>query len=189
MTTLYWVCLLGGFGVTVLLFFVGEVLDGVLDALDLPEGFDGVLDPLALVVGVTFFGGAGLILERTAWSSSVQLIVAIAVAIGAAVLLSVLYITPMKKSENSTGFSEAEYAGKTGEVNTSIPSSGYGEVTVRMGASTTFQTAASFAGQAIRRGTRVVVVEVDADGVLRVAPLDDEEVAVPASAPAPSYAS
>ena len=74
-------------------------------------------------------------------------------------------------SENSTGFSHAEYAGKTGEVGLTVPAVGYGEVVVRMGASTTFQPAASFTGAEIAAGTPVVVVEVDADGTLRVAPL------------------
>jgi len=65
----------------------------------------------------------------------------------------------------------------TGELATGVPEGGFGEVVVRMGASTTFQTAASFSGHAIPTGTRVVVVEVDADGVLRVAPLDTDDLA------------
>ena len=67
-----------------------------------------------------------------------------------------------------------------------MPAGGYGEVVVRMGASTTFQTAASFSGDPIPSGTAVVVVEVDADGVLRVAPLDTDDVSGSTPAPIPA---
>ena len=97
--------------------------------------------------------------------------IAIAATLGmvAAVGLHLIYVKPMKASENSTGFSVREYAGKTGELTTGVPEGGFGEVIVRMGASTTFQTAASFSGAPIPSGTAVVVVEVDREGVLRVA--------------------
>ena len=98
--------------------------------------------------------------------------------VAAAVALHLIYVKPMKASENSTGFSVREYAGKTGELTTGVPEGGFGEVIVRMGASTTFQTAASFSGAPIPSGTAVVVVEVDREGVLRVAPLDREDLTV-----------
>ena len=60
-----------------------------------------------------------------------------------------------------------------------------GEVLVRMGGSTTFQPAASVDGSSIPTGTAVVVVEVEPDGSLRVAPFEDDPgIAVP-SAPRP----
>ena len=173
MTTLYWYCLLGGFGVSLLLVLGGEVLEAGLDALD---GALDALDPLSAVAGVTVFGGAGLLLDAYAGLDDVpELAVAASIAVVAAVVLHVVYVKPMKRSENSTGFSVREYTGKTGELTTGIPEGGFGEVVVRMGASTTFQTAASFSGDAIPAGTAVVVVEVDREGVLRVAPLDRTE--------------
>ncbi len=190
MTTVYWYCLGGGFAISLLLVLLGDVLeaamdtlDGALDALDL----DGVFDPLSAIFGVTLFGGAGLLLDTyTALGTTPQVVTAAAVGVVAAVLLHVVYIKPMKASENSTGFSVREYAGKTGELATGVPASGFGEVVVRMGASTTFQTAASFSGDPIPSGTAVVVVEVDADGVLRVAPLNLDDVAPsPAQQPIP----
>ena len=181
MTTLYWFCLVGGFAVTLLLLVVGEVLeaamdalDGALEALDLGDAFD----PLSGVAGVTLFGGAGLLLDTYAGLADVpEVAVAALVGVVGAVALHVVYVKPMKQSENSTAFSVREYAGKTGELATGVPADGFGEVVVRMGASTTFQTAASFSGHPIPTGTRVVVVEVDADGVLRVAPLDTDDLA------------
>ena len=176
MTTIYWYCLGGGFAVTLLLVLVGEVLeaaldalDGALDALDVGDAFD----PLSAVAGVSVFGAAGLVLDATLDLADMPE-VAFAALIGlvAAVALHFVYVKPMKASENSTAFSVREYVGKTGELTTGVTASGFGEVVIRMGASTTFQTAASFDGSPIASGTDVVVVEVDAEGVLRVASLD-----------------
>ncbi len=185
MTTAYWTCLLGGLAVTVLLLVLGDLLDGAIDALDgaLDGAFDSldlgdVFDPLSAVAGVTLFGGAGILLDQfLALSNPVEIALAALIGIVGAVGLHVVYVKPMKASENSTAFSVREYAGKTGELATGVPAHGYGEVLVRMGASTTFQTAASFDGEPIPTGTPVVVVEVDADGILRVAPLADDDVA------------
>ena len=175
MTTLYWYCLGGGFAIALLLVVLGDVLEGAMDAVDgALDAIDlgGVFDPLSAVFGVTLFGGAGLLLDAYAGlAAAPEVAIAAAVGVAAAVLLHVVYVKPMKASENSTGFSVQEYVGKTGELTTGVPPSGFGEVVVRMGASTTFQTAASFAGDAIPSVTRVVVVEVAPDGVLRVAPL------------------
>lgn len=181
MTTIYWYCLVGGFAVTLVLLVVGEVLEAALDVLD------GVLDPLSGVAGLTLFGGAGVLLDSFAGFADLpEAALAALVGLVGAVALHVVYVKPMKRSENSTGFSVREYAGKTGELTTGVPAAGYGEVVVRMGAGTTFQTAASFSGDPIPTGTRVVVVEVDADGVLRVAPLDLSDLdGSPAQTPIP----
>lgn len=176
MTTIYWYCLIGGFAVSVLLVLAGDVLDAALDALD---GILDAFDPLSVVAGLTVFGGAGLLLDAYAPLADLpEAATAAAIATLAAVLLHVVYVKPMKRSENSTAFSVREYAGKRGELTTGVPADGFGEVIVRMGASTTFQTAASFSGAPIAAGTAVVVVEVGRDGVLLVAPLDGAETAV-----------
>ena len=190
MATVYWFCLGGGVAVSVLLVVLGDLLEAAMDALDgALEAIDlgGAFDPLSAVFGVTLFGGTGLVLDAYAdLGRTPEVVVAAAVGLVAAVLLHTVYVKPMKASENSTGFSVREYAGKTGELATGVPAGGFGEVVVRMGASTTFQTAASFSGAPIPSGTAVVVVEVDADGVLRVAPLDLDDVAgSPAQAPVP----
>lgn len=180
MTTLYWYCLGGGFALTLLMLVVGEALEAAVDALDgvLDALNADAFDPLSAVAGVTLFGGAGLLLDSFArLADAPEAALAAAIGVAGAVLLHVLYVQPMKRSENSTGFSVREYAGKTGELTTGVPASGFGEVVVRMGASTTFQTASSFSGDPIPTGTAVVVVEVDPEGVLRVAPLDTDDLA------------
>ena len=190
MTTLYWWCLGGGVAVSALLLILGDMLEAAMDALDgALEALDvgGAFDPLSGVFGVTLFGGAGLLLDTyTDLGTTPEVVIAAAVGLAAAVLLHTVYVKPMKQSENSTGFSVREYAGKTGELTTGVPAGGYGEVVVRMGASTTFQTAASFSGDPIPSGTAVVVVEVGPDGVLRVAPLDTDDVAGAAPRPIPA---
>ena len=120
MTTLYWTCLGGGLVVTVALFFLsdllGDALDGAFDALDI----DGFLDPLSLVAGVSVFGGAGIVLDAyTGLGTVPQVVVAVIVALVLAVGMHLVYVAPMKRSENSTGFSVREYAGRTGELSTS----------------------------------------------------------------------
>ena len=188
MTTIYWFCLGGGFVFSLLLVLLDGVLDGAMDALDgALDAVDlgGIFDPLSGVAGLTVFGGAGVLLSGLGLSTPVELTAAIAIGLVFAIGLHFLYVKPMKQSENSTAFSRAEYVGKTGEMTTGVSATGFGEVVVRMGASTTFQTAASFTGEPIADGTAVVVVEVDGDGVLRVAPLAEHEAAAPESHIAP----
>ncbi len=176
MPTVYWFCLGGGLVVSVALFlihdYLGDALDGAFDALDI----DGFLDPLSLVAGVSVFGGAGVLLDAyTGLGTPPTVAISVAVALLFAVGMHLVYVAPMKRSENSTAFSVREYAGRTGELTTSLTATGHGEVIVRMGASTTFQTARSFTGDPIPVGARVVVVEVTPDGTLLVAPVDEAD--------------
>ena len=166
MLTLYWLCLGGGLLFALLTILLGDVLDG----LDLP---DGLLDPLSAVGGLSVFGGAGVLLSEFAPLGTAATAV---LAAGAGFVLAVAMhfgvVKPMKGAESSTGFSHREYAGKMGEVSVSVPAGGFGEVVVQMGASRTFQTAASFDDTPIPTGTRVVVVEVGEEALL-VSPFDD----------------
>ncbi len=173
MTDVYWICLFGGLIFTVLTLLFGELLDGVLDGLDGFDGLGDLLDPLSLVGGLTVFGGAGVLLEEmTLLDTGAAAGLAALIGLGLAVLMHFVYVKPMKRSENSTAFSMREYHGKLGEVITAIPATGFGEVLVTMGASNTFQTAASFDGDPIPGGTRIVVVEVR-DSNLYVTPFDE----------------
>lgn len=179
MELVYWICLGGGLAVTLAL----VLFDGLLDALDvdLPGA---LLDPLSLVAGATAFGGAGVVLaELTALGPAPQAALAAVTGLALAAALHVLYVRPMRRADQSAGFSLGEYRGKLGEVVTAIPARGFGEVVVRMGAQRTFRTASSFEGEPIARGARVVVVEVR-EGTLCVAPFADEAAEVPAALPA-----
>jgi len=158
MAEVYWGCLLGGLVFSVLAVLFGDLLDGVFEGLD--GALDGlVLDPLSLVGGATVFGGTGVLLDTyTALGPLTAALLSAAAGAVLAVAMHFVYVRPMRRAENSTGFSVREYAGRVGEVNTAIPARGYGEVLVRMGASVTFQPAASFDGTPLSVGTTVFVV-------------------------------
>ncbi|WP_418791176.1 NfeD family protein [Phosphitispora sp. TUW77] len=170
MLELYWGCLAGGvfFALITVIFgdILGDAFDGVLDALS----FDHLdfLQPMVIVGGITVFGGTGATL--TMYTSLDSFPVAV-ISLLAAILLSIavyfLYVKPMKKTENSTGFSIQDLVGKFGEVTVPVPAKGYGEVLVKIGAGNTNQIAASFDGEELPAGIRVVVAEAK-DSVLYV---------------------
>lgn len=150
---------------------ISQAVDGALDFL----ASDGhhAFQPIVLFGTLTAFGGAGLLLTRyTALGSAAILAAALlaAVAIGAIVYFA--YVRPMRNSENSVAFSIRDLSGKIGEALTTIPPAGYGEVLVRIGAGHTNQIAASFNGETIGAGSRIVVVEVK-DDTLFVTRLDN----------------
>ncbi|MBO7744976.1 protease [Paenibacillus sp. MWE-103] len=162
-------CLIGGALFAIVSVVLGDwlslALDGMLDFLSL----DGhpVLQPTAIVGGITVFGGAGLLLARhTPFGTVPVVLLAALCAVAAAIGIYWLYIRPMERSENSTGYSMKELTGMIGEVNVPIPAKGFGEVTVKAGAGLTNHTAASFDGVEIASGERVVIVGLDAHTLL-----------------------
>lgn len=134
-----------------------------------------VLQPILLVSGATAFGAAGYLLNRfTSLSDLMVLGLAIVIGIGLAVASYFLWVEPMSKAENSTGYAMSQLGGKLGEVSTTIPANGLGEVLVKMVSGTTFHMAATLDGVPIREGSRVVVVEVR-DHVLYVTPFPHDD--------------
>ncbi len=117
--------------------------------------------------------GRGLMLQRyTGLGAAAVIILAVLIAIVLGIAIYFLYVKPMENSESSTGYSIQELGGKMGEVLVPIPSSGYGEVIVNVGAAgVTGQIAASFDGQEIPTGSKVVVVDVK-EGTLLVSKID-----------------
>lgn len=175
MEQLFWACLAGGvlFALVTVIFgdLISNAIDGVLDFLSV----DGLwkIRPMVLVSWITSFGGAGLLLTHyTALGSLWVVVIALAAAIGLSILIFVAYVRPMENSENSTAFSIRELSGLIGEVLVPIPPRGYGEVLLKVGAGRTNQIAASFEGNSLAAGERVVVVEVR-DDTLFVSRLDD----------------
>ena len=167
--TVYMVCLVGGLIYTLISLIFGDTISDLLGQLQLP-----VVEPIVLVSGLTAFGGAGYLLSRfTSLSWLVVLLLAIAIGGGLAVAAFFVWVKPMSKAENSTGYSMNQLGGKLGEVNTTIPADGLGEVLLPMISGTTYHMAASLERRAIQQGTRVVVVEVR-DHVLYVTPFHNE---------------
>jgi membrane-bound ClpP family serine protease len=166
MLELYWGC----FAVGVLLALATIFLGDLLPADQLPFAH-----PVSLVGGMTVFGGAGVLLTRysslhTAAAALLSLLAAVAVSLA----VHFLYVKRMRQMEVSNAFSIRELAGRIGEVSTPIPTRGYGEVVLKAGgAGLTNQIAASFDGEEIPAGAKVVVVEVK-DDTLYVSRLDGE---------------
>ncbi|OXM15821.1 NfeD family protein [Paenibacillus herberti] len=175
METLYISCLAFGilfaFVSVVLGDILGSFLDGALDFLSV-DG-PGIFQPAAIAGGITTFGGAGLLLERYATlDEGATVLLALLIAAAGSMFVFFLYVRPMRNTEATSGYSMQELGGAIGEVITSIPAQGCGEVLIRIGAGVTNHTAESFEGKDIPTGSRVVVVEVKLD-VLAVATMDE----------------
>ncbi|EJL38891.1 hypothetical protein BAG01nite_27480 [Brevibacillus agri] len=167
--TVYMVCLVSGIIYTVISLLFGDTVSDWLDQLHLP-----LFQPITFVSGLTAFGGAGYIMSRfTSLSDLVVFALAVVIGAGLAVFAYFLWVKPMSKAENSTGYSMAQLGGKLGEVGTTIPAEGLGEVLLPMISGTTYHMAASLEGKSIPQGTRVVVVEVR-DHVLYVIPFSTD---------------
>ncbi|REE88664.1 NfeD-like partner-binding protein [Paenibacillus taihuensis] len=157
-------CLVGGVLFALVSVVLGDwlsaSLDGMLDFLS----FDGypVLQPTAIVSGITVFGGAGLLLSHhTSLGSLLIIFTAIVIGLAAAVAMFFFYVRPMARSENSTSYSMKELTGAIGEVSVTIPGKGYGEVLIKVGAGLTNHIASSVDGDQIPAGERIVVVNVE----------------------------
>lgn len=160
MITFYWSCFAGGVIFALISVLLGDIIsqaiDGVLDFLS----FD-FLQPMVIATAITSMGGAGILLTKySSLSSLFVLLISVVLALLLAVAVYYGYVKPMQNSENSTGFSIQDLQGKMGQVTVSIPSHGFGEVLVRVGAGHTNQIAASFERTDILEGTRIVVVDI-----------------------------
>lgn len=174
MESVYLGCLFGGIFFALVSVVLGDwlslALDGMLDFLSL----DGhpILQPTAIVSGITVFGGTGYLLERhSSLGAGINAALAAALAVIAAIGLYFAYIRPMERSENSTGYSMSELVGTIGNVTVPLPAAGFGEVTIKVGAGLTNHIASSFDGTAIPAGAKVVVIEIESH-TLRVSALD-----------------
>lgn len=175
MLELYWGCLIFGVIFTVITVIFGDVIGGIFDGLLDWLSFDGFefLQPLTIVGGITTFGGMGvLLMEYTSLEALFIMIFALLITFIFTFVLYFLYIKSMARAENSTGYSVTEHVGKIGEVIISIPSEGYGEVMLKVGAANTNEIARSFDGHMIRAGEKVIVIEVH-EGILYVIRYDD----------------
>ncbi|RCW73239.1 NfeD family protein [Saliterribacillus persicus] len=147
------------------------MLDGLLDSI-----FDGIgelLNPLLLFGTLSVVGGAGVILTKyTSLNTIYVLLISVLFGIGAYVLIYFFLVIPMSNAESSTSISVNDLEGKVGEVITTIPANGMGEVFISSTNGSRNETALSFDQKEIKQGTRVVVVEVK-DQLLYVSELID----------------
>lgn len=175
MIEVFWGCLIGGIVFSIVMLIAGDLFDHGLDHVGHGLGGDHLdfLNPTTIVGAVTAFGGAGILFtEYTSISSTTIGVLSACSAIVLAIGLHFAYVRPMRRGENSVAFSMRDFPGQIGSVTIPIPSKGYGEVLIRIGAGNTNQIAASYDGRPMHAGQQVVVIEVH-DDTLWVSPFDD----------------
>ena len=174
MEALFWGCLLGGGLFALVTVLLGDLLSGALDGMLDFLSVD-FLKPSVLATAVTVFGGTGIMLSRyTELEALPQIVLSVLGALLVSVIVYFGYVRPMENSENSTGFSIQELAGRIGEITVPVPAEGYGEVMVKVGAGNTLHIASSFDKKPLIAGVRVVVIKV-ADGILYVSELEERK--------------
>lgn len=167
---IYLVCMFTGLVYTLITLFFGDAASEWMAQTELP-----VLQPILLVSGLTAFGASGFLLTRfSSFSPLMTAAIAVLAGIVIAVAAYFTWIKPMENAESSVGYSMQQLTGMIGEVLTTVPADGLGEVLITMVSGRTNHMAASFDKEMIREGTRVVVIDVR-DHVLYVAPLQNSE--------------
>ncbi len=161
---IYWGCLFGGIIFALVTVIFGDLLGDAFNGLFHSLAFDHLefLQPMVLVSWITIFGGTGVVLTLyTSFAPLPVLIASITLAILVTILIYFAYVKPMKNSENSTAYSMEDLVGMIGEVITPIPTKGYGEVLLKVGAGHSNHIASSQYGEELSTGTKIFVTKVE----------------------------
>lgn len=164
--TIYWYVLIGSLVFAILFLLIGDILHNVMD---------GFFHPVLLFGSLAVLSGAGILFTKyTHFATDVVIGIGIAFGIVTYILIYKFLIIPISKAESSNTYSMLDYRGRIAEVITTIPATGYGEVLLSSAAGSRSETAQSFDHLDILRGKKVVVVEIDKEGVLHVSPMEDD---------------
>jgi len=168
--TLYAVCIGIGLVYALCMLLFSDIIGHWMGHIEIP-----ILQPVTLVSGVTAFGGSGLLLSQASSFSSVTIILLAAAGGAAIAILSYfVWVEPMERAETTVGYSIQELVGQVGEVLTTIPAEGVGEVLLTMVSGRSNHMAASFTNSPIPEGAQVIILEVR-DHVLYVDRLEERE--------------
>lgn len=170
-TLVFWGCFLAGLLLTALAWIIGDLLEGLAEGI---TGGSSLFHPVVWVGTLTTFGAAGLILSRiTPLEGALLSLTALGLAMIASAFLYILVVKPMEGAESSVGFRMSDLTGQEGEVITSIPAEGCGEVLIWTGAGHTNQIASSLHHRPIPQGTQVLIRKVE-ESILWVAPVEQD---------------
>ncbi|UOQ84101.1 NfeD family protein [Gracilibacillus salinarum] len=151
--------------------FLGNILDGLLESV-----FDGLgefFNPLLVFGTLSVVSGAGVLLTKySAMLPVLVLLISLLIGFGAYLLIYYFLVIPMSNAESSASISVQDLVGEVGEVITSIPEKGMGEIFISRANGSRNETAVSFDNKVIKQGQQVVVVEVK-DQILYVSELDE----------------
>ncbi len=168
--TIYLYGLITGGSLTLLYMLFGDVFDVIGGIGDVAPG--SILNPTVILSFISVLCGAGYVLElRNGFMSVTNLLLAILIAAVVVGLIHFFILVPLSKSEQNTAHSIADFLHKEGEVITSIPTSGVGEVLIRTKLGLSGRMAKSNSNRAIAQGTVVIVKDINEKGVLIVEPL------------------
>ncbi|WP_187370983.1 hypothetical protein [Gracilibacillus massiliensis] len=122
---------------------------------------------------MSVISGSGVLWTKYSQINPVYvLLISVFTGVGAYVLIYYFLVIPMSNAESSTSISVNDLKGKTGEVITTIPATGMGEVLISSPQGSRHETALSFDKQEIKQGKTIVIVEVK-DQLLYVSELEE----------------
>lgn len=161
---IYLILVISGVILTLLYIFVGEVLEGLFDIAG-----DGAINPITIIGFITLIGGFGYIGEvLQIFPSGLLLLINILISAVVIVLVNYYIVLPLRRSEESMSSSIQELKGRVGEVYTSIPADGFGEVIIRRTHGVVSKPAKSFDQVPLQEGQSVLIVDIDEEGVFLV---------------------
>lgn len=168
--TIYLYGLIIGGIITLLYMLFGDVFE-VMGAIgDVAPG--SILNLTVILSFISVLSGAGYILElRGSFTSSTVFILATLISLVIVSIIHFFILVPLSKSEQNTARSIVDYIGREGEVITTIPANGVGEVLIKSGFGSTGNIAKCASNAEITQGTIISVIEIDQDGVLVVEPV------------------
>ncbi|MFB1050292.1 NfeD family protein [Paraliobacillus sp. JSM ZJ581] len=133
-----------------------------------------MFNPLLLFGTLAVVSGSGVLLTKyTGISHIYVLIISLMIGLLAYFVIYYLLVIPLSNAESSTSVSIHDLVGKTGEVITSIPANGYGEVFIASTNGSRSETARSFDYVDLKQGSEIVVIEVK-EQILYVAALTND---------------
>src|SRR5690625_1741253 len=131
-----------------------------------------ILYPPVILSFISVLSGAGYVFElEGSFNSLTVFILATLISLIIVGIIHFFILVPLAKSEQNTARSIADYVGQKGEVITTIPTDGVGEVLIKSGLGSTGNIAKCASNTEITQGTMISVVEIDQDGVLIVEPI------------------
>lgn len=168
--TIFLYGLIIGGSLTLLYMLFGDVFDVIGGIGDVSPG--SILNPTVILSFIAVFCGAGYVLElREMFGSGTNLLMATLIAIVIVGLIHFFILVPLAKSEQNTAQSIKDFLHKRGEVITTIPERGVGEVLIQMDLGVSGHVARSSSNTRIAQGTLVTVVAIKENDVLIVEPL------------------
>lgn len=149
----------------------GDVFDAIEAIGEIAPG--SVLNPTVILSFISVLSGSGYIFElKGSFDSLTNFILSTLIALVIVSIIHFFILVPLSKSEQSTARSIEAYIGKEGEVITSIPAEGLGEVLIVSSLGSTGNIAKSALETDIQQGEIVSIIGIE-DGVLVVKPRKD----------------